>query len=105
MSMKLNIGGSLALLGGLAAGGLIALAAPRLAQGQSGTWSCYNLSLSDPARAASSASAYTQKMNTFAPNATSGTVIQISPYSILGGGAVEGTSARLEVANFVCVAQ
>jgi len=103
--MKNRIGGALVVAGVLAVGGLVALVAPGSAQGQSRAWQCYNLSISDQGRAASSASLYTNKLNAMAPNPSSGQMIQISPYSIVGGGAVEGTSSRIEVPNFLCVAQ
>jgi hypothetical protein len=103
--MKNRIGGALVVAGVLAVGGLIALMAPGNAQGQSRAWQCYNLSVSDQGKAASSASLYTSKLNSMAPNPSSGQMIQISPYQILGGGAVEGTSGRIEVPNFLCIAQ
>lgn len=103
--MKKSIGATLVVAGALAVGGLIALMAPGNAQGQSRAWQCYNLSISDQGRAASSASLYTNKLNSIAPNPSAGQMIQISPYSIVGGGAVEGTSGRIEVPNFLCIAQ
>ena len=103
--MKKSIGGAFAVAGVLVVGGLIAFMAPGSAQGQSRAWQCYNLSITNQSRAASSASLYTAKLNSMAPNPSSGQMIQISPYSVFGGGSIEGTVGRIEVPNFLCVAQ
>jgi hypothetical protein len=103
--LNFYIRGTLVVAGVLAVGSLIAVMVAGGAQGQSGAWQCYNLAINNQSRSASSASLYTNKLNSIAPHPSFGQMIQISPYSVVGGEAIEGTSGRIEVPNFLCIAQ